>query len=267
MIALVFSKDRALQCDALLRSFAHQCLVPPTIVVLYTCSNEAHAATYRTLVAEHSRTYFMRETDFRVNVLRLLETREQVLFLVDDTIFVRPVQLDTISRLLREFPTALGVSLRLGRNTTYCYVINDAPQKVPDMIDVGDRYVCFNWHGAEHAFGYPLEVSSSVYRVADLHLDALPFNCPNALEGVLSEQAHRYRGSHPLLLCPETSVAFSAPLNRVQDGAKNRAGTHYSADDLLRKFEQGWRIDVAAYDGYTSRDTHEELFPLQVSKL
>jgi hypothetical protein len=112
-------------------------------------------------------------------------------------------------------------------------------------------------------FGYPLEVSSSVYRTGDLIrlLRTLPYSNPNRLEQGLSASSSLYRLHQPDLLCFERSVAFCAPVNKVQTILGNRAGQQeaYSSESLNSLYLQGQRVDVKALAGFVPRAAHEEI--------
>jgi len=188
---------------------------------------------------------------------------ELILFSVDDNLFVRDFSLHQIAACLREIPQTLGFSLRLGMNTTFAYMYH-AQQALPEFSLFDRSILRYNWTEAEHDFNYPLEISSSVYRSAQIVplLYALIFENPNTLEGAMAAQRQRYAKDFPYLLCFETSVSFCDPVNLVQDVAPaNRSGyEHYYPVDLLsEKFDQGERIDIRAYSGFVSNVCHQEV--------
>lgn len=197
-IGLAFSKDRALHLDALLRSLLRKCQDTRNLElhILYNASKDRWRQQY--LILEHYwctrlPVIFHAEQDFRTDVPSILGLPDQsgahmtllhkgllgrmsrllrripvaaapwqhVLFLVDDNLFVRRFAISDIVRALRAHPQAIGFSLRLGRNTTYCYSL-DRQQAVPTFSLVEDNMLTFDWTAAECDFGYPLELSSSV---------------------------------------------------------------------------------------------------------
>jgi glycosyltransferase involved in cell wall biosynthesis len=261
---IVFSKDRPLQLDLTLRSFLRHSLDAPGIAVrvLYKASSSRLRSLYKELKREHANVQFINEGSFRSDLLLLLKLYEQVLFVVDDTIFIRDFSLPECVKNLRKMTDAIGVSLRLGRNSTHCYPLN-SPQIVPDLHRISESLFSFQWLDAEHDFAYPLEVSSSLYRVADLMpiLLASSFCSPNTLAADLAGQVGRFRESHPRVLCYPSAVAFSAPLNRVQAVCENRSGREQrlSASYLARRFADGWRADVASFDHFTPTGCHQEV--------
>jgi hypothetical protein len=213
---------------------------------------------------------------FLNNMLKKRDVREgAILFLVDDNIFVADFLLQDAVQGLAHYPDVLGFSLRLGTNTTYCYSM-DKSQSLPgfnpssySLDELASRnhdlpsILKFNWTAGDADFGYPLEVSSSVYRIGDILpvINILPFQNPNFLESRLSRQSYRFRSVKPYMLCYDRSVTFCNPVNKVQAPHQNRAGhkTTYSVEELARKYEMGERLKVTEYDGFVPNGCHQEV--------
>ena len=264
MRGLVFSKDRAMQLQAGIESFLLHCRDAGALrlSVLYKASDATHQRQYDTLASRFPQVRFISEINFRWQVLQLLNTCRHILFLVDDNLFVREFRLDSILESLRQNGDALGFSLRLGRNIQRCYM-REVPPAQPGFIPAAPGIAKFSWPGAPHDFGYPLEVSSSVYRTAELLplLEQLPFTNPNTLEGLMAANAALYAASRPALLCFEQSVAFCNPINMVQTTCRNRAGNNprHTAQHLADLFDQGYSIDVERYAGFVPQACHQEV--------
>jgi glycosyltransferase involved in cell wall biosynthesis len=64
----------------------------------------------------------------------------------------------------------------------------------------------------------------------------------------------------PYLLCFPSSVAFSLPLNRVQQEMENACGRRigYPADALADSFLSDLRVDLTAFSGFTPMSCHQE---------
>ena len=260
---LVVSKDRPLQLDGTLRSWKRHCRDAGSIAVkvLYKASTSRLLSLYRRLMQEYPEVDFVREGDFRRDLLLLLRGQDYVLFVVDDTVFIRDFTMADVAGTLHRRPEVLGFSLRLGRNTTYCYSMNHA-QQLPDFEPLEGGSLKYRWPGADYDFGYPLELSSSVYRSREMlqFLEPLEFKNPNTLEDIMSHSTERFRESHPFLACWEHSGAFSIPANKVQEVCDNRAGGNaaYSAGSLAALFAQGQRIQTQSFDGFIPEACHQE---------
>ena len=264
LVAVVFSKDRPLQLEATLASLLLRCKDPERMVVnvLYTTSSAYQEGLYRQLSLEYPGVVFRRERHFRRDVLALVAGAKFVAFVVDDALFVREFSVGTVIEELESNASAIGFSLRLGTNTTYCYPL-DAQQQIPEFTTVRPGVLAFRWPGASHDFGYPFDLSSSVYRSADIEplLRRIQFANPNFMEGRLAAGAAASGPRQPFLLCFERSVAFCIPANIVQTVAKNRAGARAgeSPEALAAAFERGCRIDVASYDDFPNTACHQDV--------
>ncbi len=264
-VAVVFSKDRAMQLDGTLASFYGRCADGKRVAmkVLYTTSDDEHERQYGILRETYPEVEFMKEGDFRRDLLDLVAPYRYVLFLVDDNLFVGDFTLRDGEEALERNPRALGFSLRLGRNTGFCYMLN-REQPLPPFEEQGPSILCYAWTGAACDFGYPLEVSSSLYRLEDIRplLEQIEFRNPNTLEALLDANKGLFSGSRDLLLCYTTSVTFCAPVNKVQKVfITNRGGTRdgYTSEKLAELFGQGIRIDVDRYRGFEPGSCHQEV--------
>ncbi len=259
MRALICSLDRPLQLDGCLRSLRLHAAEPVEVCVLWRGSTARMRNAYDQLRAEYGDVAWIEESDFEAEFRGLLASAgEHVMFVVDDTIFTGDFSPARCARLLDNRPDAIGFSLRLGRNTTYCYP-TDRAQTAPFLsgIDV----LCFDWIGADGDFGYPLEVSSSIYRTCDIQLilESGTFRNPNELETLLASQLNAAAG-RPNLFCFSQSVAFSLPCNRVQQQFANRVSGDVTAtpEMLLYAWQRGERMAIAAYSGMVTKGCHQE---------
>jgi len=297
---ILFSRNRAMQLDGTLRSFLKHCQDADLIeiYVIYFATEEIHKRQYTQLILDfqgYKNIYFYPQDDFRSDLLRLLTLKSAkglkgklfqwtlrlgwrfrvlswlfwdsastgyILFLVDDNLFVGDFRLGLVTESLDQNPNALAFSLRLGVNTIYCYSL-DKPQALPPFGHYQDNIRVFDWTQAEYDFNYPLEVSSSVYRISDVLpiLVRVPFCNPNTLEGQMAYRAANFFGKKDKLLCYTQSVTFCNPVNKVQQHNRNRAAVEhgYSNSYLAQKFADGYRIDVDSYNGFLPSGCHQEV--------
>ena len=261
---VIFSKDRPMQLDATLRSMFNLCegIQSANVKVIYKSSDATYFQGYETLKDTYHTVEFFEESNFKEDLIKLSAGSKYLLFLVDDCVFIRNFKLSDCIHALSSDSEAIGVSLRLGRNTRYCYTL-DKLQEKPAFNEVKNGLLYFNWVGAECDFGYPLELSSSLYRTNDLIplLEGLPYSAPNNLEDMLSRQAPRYANKNPRLYCYAYSVAFCMPMNRVQNEYLNRTSGEqdFSPEQLVKLFNQGYRVDVKEYEQFLPNGCHQEV--------
>jgi len=263
VVGLVFSKDRAMQLDATLGSLSLHCqdMQNIDVKVLWTTSDSRHEQQYQKLANIYSEIEFISQVNFQAQFLASLAGYDYVLFLVDDNIFVRDFSIEKIMNSLSTNTDALGFSLRLGANTRNCYMLR-LEQQLPTFSSIDHDYLKFDWTSSQHDFGYPLEVSSSVFRVKDI-IAVLhdSFVNPNTLEAYLDNHKIAFYHLRKFLLCNQYSYTFCNPVNKVQITFNNRAGEtfYYSIDNLRDLFSQGYRIAVDEYSGFMPNACHQEV--------
>jgi hypothetical protein len=229
--------------------------------VIYKTTSTRFEEAYKQVAKEHPKAEFIKENDFKEDLIKIISGSKYIYFLVDDCIFTREYSVNTICKYLDIYEGTIGFSLRLGKNTTYCYSL-DVENEIPEMQYLGNDIYASNWREIKRGdFGYPLEVSSSIYRAEDLKplLKGLFYFSPNSLEWGLYLHSNKlsYR---PFLMYYETSVAFCNPINRVQSENTNRTGTNekYGIDNLLELYSSGYRIDYSPFDKFVSTGAHQE---------
>lgn len=246
---LVFSKDRPMQVELLLRSLHIRCqdmkAVDEFKTVLYKASTPEIDEMYKTVAKEYPLFDFVPETDFKSQVLEQLRFSKFVMFLVDDTIFIQNFTHADLYENLEDNNALLGISLRLGLNCVHCYAMNQITAAPFGTMEVGEK-LYFNWTMGQLDWGYPLEVSSSIYRTEDIRnlLNGVDFKNPNDLEWALDIRKNFFKRSRPLLASFKFSRAFSVPANKVNPENRNLSGNdpEYSVEALLQKFREGKRI-------------------------
>lgn len=271
LISIIFSKDRALQLRAVLDSFFLNCKEAriTDIVVLYKVTDRYHLQQYQVLKEMFKEVIFIEETKLVEQLIEVVAKNEYVLLLVDDTVFTGSFSLLEIETALRENNDALGFSLRLGSNTTYCYN-HKSNQRIPVFQQINDKIVKYRWNEEQFDFAYPLEVSSSVYRVKDIipiwlkTVDVIVPYMVNRIEDVMNKGRVEFTDTLPYLLCYKQSVAFSNPMNEVSSLPENWiipvwGDKRFSVNSLMKAFDLGYRLNVEKLVGFVSSSCHQEV--------
>lgn len=255
---IIFSRERDLQLTACLTSlYRHvEDIHQASVNVLHHSDSE-----YKSLKEAFLTVNFIKETDFQKQVTEILQNSRYCLFMVDDSIMLRNTVLKDCIKLL-QYTQLLGVSLRLGKNTNYCFAIN-SHQQVPFCEEEGE-FLIYDWKKSSLDFSYALEVSSSLYRSEDilLLLKGCKFSNPNELESVLiQEKDVAILLDKTLLGMYRISHCTSIPLNSVQLFQKeNRTSTTgYTKEKLKQMYDEGYRLDVAAFDNFIPYSVHQDV--------
>jgi len=258
---IIFSKDRALQLDGLLQSMLHHVTGTYSIHVLYYASSEAHRVAYQEVaerVPSAHNIQWTQESSFHSDLVATLKAvqTESVCFLVDDIVFIRPVDLDEIP--YEAIRTGI-VSLRLGRNISFCYTKQKAmhpPNLTSDPSCNG--LLQFAWDDGNYDWAYPLSVDGHIFPTAEINIAAqqLSYKAPNTFERALQLLTPLY--TKRLGTCFESPRLVNIPLNRVQNEVENISG-NVSPEQLLSKWNEGQRLDFEPLIGLNTNSVHQEV--------
>ena len=261
---ILFSKDRAMQLDAAIRSCRAQCtdLLSVEKFIIFKTTSKIHANQYKQLQDENQDFVCMEETQVIQQVSAIISHFTYISFHCDDNMYIRPFSFSKGIQILSKNKSILGHSFRLGRNVKYSYTRN-SPEPQPIFTDLGQKVLRFNWTTMKpRGFGYPFEVSASIYRCQ--HILPLILNCSNCtiggIETHLMNSRKKFLVSCPLFTCEELSSVISIPINTV-GAVPNISGQKYNypIEDLARKFSKNFRIDTDQFNNHTSETTHVEL--------
>lgn len=258
---VIFSKDRPLQLAALLASYAELVKDPPRLHVLFVASDERYRAAYEEVFRETAAPLgeVIAERRFRDDLLPLLDriAAPRIFFLVDDILFVRPVDL---APLLALDPARFVPSLRLAPHLTRCYTM-DAAQPIPAFLEgavPGEDLLAWRWRDGALDWSYPLSVDGHLFSTAEIRVlaNAVAFKAPNSFEGAL--QDHRAQYLDRLGVCFREARIVNVPVNKVQGEFPNRAGEIDTAS-LLEVWRSGRRLDHRRLFGVRNESAHQEL--------
>lgn len=263
MRTIIFSKDRACQLDALLRSIklhdkSH--LIDFTnVYVLFSASNNEYNIGYHIVREKFPKVNFVPETDFYNNVLQLINHKDyHTVFFVDDIIAYRDFNIDIedIHNCLN-LRDVICVSLRLGRNTDYNYQYNMFCN-VPNFIAYS-KFLMWNRNGGEFHFNYPYSVDGHIFNTEFIKdkITSCKFTFPNNLE---SELCNGFSTAPPyLMLCPQNSVIVNYPSNRVQHSYVNKYDDKngVNSKELNKAYVNGKLIDINITENI--RATHQNI--------
>lgn len=261
---VIFSKDRALQLHALLSGFVEKVTPAVPVHVLYRTSSDGHRQAYdelESLFAGHD-IRFVRQTGDRSFKNHLLEilfsmTCDRLFFLVDDMVFTEPLD---INDLLRFNPDRFVPSLRMGKNLSRCYVVQQGQPLPPfekKAVDDPDKIV-WQWSRGALDWSYPLSVDGHFFARREVAAMAalIPFSAPNSFEDRL--QVFRPLFLNRLGIGYEKSKVVNIPCNRVQNEIPNLSGNTHP-DILLEKWRQGYRLKYEDIYGLANESVHQEV--------
>lgn len=265
----IFSKDRAFQLDALLRSIYKNCPIFDNLIVLYDASSLDLDAGYHKLQADHYVT-LEKQTNFEQDVKDLLSKYtclcyEHVCLMTDDSLFFRPGKFDkhnVKAAFDRHNPAC--VSMRLGLNIAQP-LGNNQFAKILDYSTDSDGVFIYWDRTRYHPWydlNYPLSLDGNIFKrdvLCDL-LQPLHFTQPNDLEVKLLGQAYKLPST--IVSCRH-SICTNITLNAVQTMMKNPEGRYsYSLEKLNTMYLDGIELDLERMEFDNITKTHEDVKPL-----
>lgn len=234
---IIFSKNRAAQLDLLLNSIKMFFVDwnKYTFNILYTFDNEEYKKGYDIVKNIHSEFNYVREIDFKQDVLSLMKDNPYTIYGVDDDVFIDKFSMDCQEiNIFNNDEKIYCVSLRMHPKMNYCYTMNIFTNP-PIFIEKN----IWNWYGHQGDWEYPHAIDLSLFRTKDIinMVKDLNYNNPNSFEGVCN--CHRL--NKPLMMCFDKAKIVNIPLNRVNGICPNRC-ENISAEYLNNQLLSGKRI-------------------------
>ena len=259
---IIFSYDRPMQLYALLESVKYYITGLNSITVIYRTSNTKFKKAYQKVHKTFPQTIFLHQKNkhnFKKLTMQALKqtTEQHIIFAVDDIIVTDHINMNECIRWL-EYTQAHGFYLRLGTHLNYCYT-EDKKQSVPPYAIIHNDILAWQFDHGTSDWHYPNTVDMTLYRKKELItlLASFNFTSPNWLEGRWT----KYWPSRPIGLFYQHTKIVNIPINKVNEDANNREMHLYTAQELLKKFEQGLKIDIQPLYKIENKAAHMEYIP------
>lgn len=264
---IVFSRDRAMQLHALISSFFAYVKNPVPLSILYTCSNKEHYNSYEELkeIFSYKNISFIEEKEFKKDLEMMLRSISSTLlfFMTDDGLFIDYFDIQQVTVFN---PIFVLPSLIKGKDLTYCYLGN-RHQSLPEFIQpdfaLPPGMMCWEWSNAAEGsdWAYPMSLDLTFYKKSEIEMliRNVSYKAPNSLENAL------HVNYAPIFLqrkgvCFEKAKYVNIVCNIVNREHKNRHTGLHSAESLLRKWQEGYRIQYELFYGRTSAEAEISQF-------
>jgi len=260
---MIWSKDRAMQLDLLLRSVRDMYPDVNKVHVRYDYSTEEFKQAYDRI----------RDTDYDINIcyykqgtleqdtkdiLRAI-TSKYMFCCVDDGVFIAPLR--NTDRLLEAFTEDVSaISIRMSPDITYCYGSKmDSP--VPKFTECKHNYLKWKWSESHYMtdWGYPGAIDSQIYRTQWLRDIILPFNftLPTHLETHLNTNREKF--FKPYMVSNNYTCLLNVPMNRIQQEWFHNPHGEIDPQELNKLFLDNYKIDTSNIYGYECNMVNAEI--------
>ncbi len=258
---IIFSYDRPLQLYALLES-AHRYLTHvANFSVIYRTSSSDYDTSYLDVIQAFPGVNFIKQSsikDFKPLLMDVLSNTNanHVIFAVDDMIVIDHLDVALAVHDL-EKTGAYGLYLAHGKEINYCYM-EDRYTGVPPSIEADKNLHIWQFKQGSGDWAYPNSLDMVLYRKQDIIkcFSKLNFTNPNTLEGIWHTQAKLEK----MGLYYTTPKAVNIPLNLVNISS-NRYLNTISAQELLLRFQEGYKIDISPLFQIPHHARHMEYNP------
>lgn len=262
---IIFSKNRACQLHLLLESIEKQAVhLFDSIAVIYK-ADPAFLPGYNKLIHYWNQQrqipiYFHLEQNFHADLIALVNDRTPfTTFLVDDMVFIQPVdasQQDILSQITDD---VFCFSLRLGKNCTYSHPAN-LSYKLGEYQQL-NGFIKFNFNDQPRSdFAYPISSDGHIYKTHNIKWLLYQITCvnPNTME---TNMQFWLSFLPPFLAAFDHSKTVSVPVNIVNTTHSNRTGMDYAyaVEHLNLRYLEGQIIDYGQLDFSDIRGPHQEI--------
>ncbi|HSW86187.1 MAG TPA: glycosyltransferase family A protein [Rhabdochlamydiaceae bacterium] len=263
---IAFSFDRPLQLYAFLESLERYAKNLNHISIIYRCSNDDYAQAYEKVNAAFPYVEFIKQSsepneDFKNLVMQTgffdkKNSSDYILFSVDDVLLKDGLDIRECIRAMQQ-TSAYGFYLSHGAHLNYCYML-DCAQPVPPSIKLKNDIYAWQFRDGQADWRYQHSLDMVLYRKKDIQKDfiKLSFHNPNSLEHYWNLRSKLNRVG----LYYTRSKCVNIPLNLVNDST-NRNLHSYSPQELLEKFNAGFKIDISKLNQIANHSRHMDFKP------
>lgn len=261
MQAIIVSKDRACQLDALLQSivkYAPQ-LQP---YIIYTASSPKYLDAYRIVQAEYNWCHFYLEDGFKNTIMQALTENNSkcVCLLTDDSIFYNNL-LYTDNSLNEMFQRTKcwTFSPRCGLNTQQQCHWMPIFQEPIEIIYQEDNMMMWNFtkHSYSNDYGRPVSLDGNINSREKLvpQMSVENWNWCGGLDGICTEPFLPYMSSY------KHSILTNIPVNSTHGNKTDNWGkfVNQSFEELNNKFLSGLRVNIEKMDFSHVIGGHQEI--------
>jgi glycosyltransferase involved in cell wall biosynthesis len=267
---LIFSYNRPLQLYSCLESIQRYMTGFEKLTVLYRADGPQFSDGYQRVKEAFPFAMFIEQDrhhpkrDFKPHVMKSVfdSPSEYILFGADDTIVKDFVDLKLCMEQM-EKTGAYGFYLRFGKHIRYCYQAA-SPQRVPESVPLSSDIYAWDINRGEFDWQFANSLDMTLFRKRDLKkaFAAIPFQTPNSLEFNWMKE---FRPKKALGLYFEGSKIVNIPLNIV--GKTGNPHMNYlSPEQLLVKFNQGYKIDISSLYKIENDSPHMGIIPELIAR-
>ncbi|HON84206.1 MAG TPA: hypothetical protein PLI22_08785 [Caldisericia bacterium] len=243
---IIFSKNRPMQLQLLLRSIEDNFKELSDVHILYKHTSEDFKEGYEKVISQFPYYRWINEVNLKKDILNIIEKIQSkfILFMVDDEVVINDYSIKPAIDLLQTAIDVHTVSLRLHQDITYTYTANI--QSPTPNFEHRDGLLLWNWKESNPIsdWGYPSCINSHLYSkiFLEYYINLLNFNTVNDLEGYLNLNRSSFK---PKMACFPIAKTFNIANNLVQIGYNRYSeNKEYTPENLNKYFLNDYQIST-----------------------
>lgn len=252
---VIFSRNRAMQLDALLESIERYSQTKFDIIVQYSYSPN-HQKSYEEVEKKYPYVKFWLESTVNTTLKEILKSikSKYMFYLVDDQVFIKDFNVyETLSFVNNNS----FFSMRLGENITN---LGFADVKMCPKYKKKEGMLFWNYveNKGQGDWYYKFSVDGHIYRTIDILrcTMSIPFKAPNSYEANMNSVIFFKTAKYGSAFSQPVVVNLIINACREEAAYENCVGGEFSADDMLKLRENGKRLDLDAIAKMEFNCTH-----------
>ena len=232
IVSIIFSRNRAMQLELLLRNLN----IPSSILYTY---DEGFLLGYEKLMKMHLSFEFIKETNFKLQLVENIRNSKYVMFMVDDDVMLESFE-ENCPQFTEFKSNSDIISLSLNLCPRYRY------RNLPTMDHNKWEWRPYSKRAKGYTlriWGHPMTCTSHVFRTEDIIpiIESNDITNPNYLEHALVANEDNIKRS--LMMCFDNPKTINNGVNQVQTSFPSRT-LNISPEELEHKFLNGERLSL-----------------------
>ena len=255
---IIFSKDRPMQLDGLLRSIFENIEGNYQLIIQWNSTSKEYDKAYNEIFENYSKIIYktIKEKQFKSDLIDTIEETEfsRLMFLVDDILFVNKFNISWLNtiNLKKVVPS---IRLWSGINYTQPSNSNSPAPEISKFSIKPWRY--FSWIESNGYWSMPLSIDGNIFDKNEIIflLNKVEFKAPNSLEKALGPYRFIYKRIKGI--CLDNPIILNFAFNRVNvENTDFACGEDYSSEKLLELWKENQRIDINKMKEIDSNSCH-----------
>jgi glycosyltransferase involved in cell wall biosynthesis len=271
---VIFSNNRPMQLYALLESINKYVKNFNKISVIYKTNNNKFLSAYSDVKRNFTKVQFLKQNNKFVSDFKTITSKailsnkndaKYIVFAVDDVIIKDYIDLSKCIEAIKQ-TNGYFFSMRLGKNINY-YFREKKLREMPHNIKIAPNIICWHLNSAQGDWKYFGNFDMTIYskEVIKEIFDNFEFDTPHQLVTIWNQFAQDYPDKKKKIgLSFSNSKCINIPCSMMQ--RQSSSTTLFTSEDLLRKYNNGFKIDIDTFFQIKNNSVYMDEKPIFVER-